>query len=198
VALRISTTTALVLIAVNSVVAREFAVLHSQGRKPELTRVAQRAAFWTLALAAPLILTFLAFPLEILGLFGQQFLAGAWPLRLFAIAQLINVSTGQVASLLIMTGHEKWMRNNILASAALNLVGNLLLVPFLGALGAAISTAFCVSLMNLIAWWLVRQKLQINTMGYLNPRAFAGLMRKCATKLPDIPVLAKRPGGSGR
>jgi O-antigen/teichoic acid export membrane protein len=178
VALRIASTTGLVVVAVNSVVAPEFAVLHSRGRRPELARVAQRAAFWTLALAAPLILIFLVFPLEILGLFGQQFLPGAWPLRLFAIAQLINVATGQVASLLIMTGHEKWMRNNIAASAAFNLAGNLILVPFLGALGAAISTVFCIALLNLIAWWLVRRKLHINTMAYLNPRKFARLMRK--------------------
>jgi O-antigen/teichoic acid export membrane protein len=168
VALRISTTTALILLAVNSVVAPEFAALHAGGRRSELARVAQRSAFWTLVVASPLILAFLIFPAEILALFGQQFVSGTWPLRLFALAQLINVSTGQVASLLIMTGHEKWMRNNIMISAALNLIGNLLLVPFLGALGAAISTAFCVSLMNVVAWWLVWQKLHINTMGYIN------------------------------
>jgi O-antigen/teichoic acid export membrane protein len=178
IAIRIASTTGLVLVAVNSVVAREFAVLHAKGRSSELARVAQRATFWTLALAAPLILTFLVFPLEILGLFGEQFLPGVWPLRLFAVAQLINVATGQVASLLIMTGHEKWMRNNMVGSATLNLVGNLILVPFLGALGAAISTAFCIAFLNLIAWWLVRQKLHINTMGYLSPRKFARLMGK--------------------
>jgi O-antigen/teichoic acid export membrane protein len=178
VALRISSTTALVLIAVNSVVAPQFASLHANGKHSDLARMAQRGAFWTLMIAAPMILIFLIFPAQILGLFGEPFLAGIWPLRLLAVAQLVNVSTGQVASLLIMTGHEKWMRNNILFSAALNLAGNLLLVPLLGALGAALSTAFCVSLMNIIAWWLVRQKLHIDTIGYINPYLRARFGRK--------------------
>jgi O-antigen/teichoic acid export membrane protein len=173
VALRFSSTTAFVLVAVNSVVAREFAALHSSGRLADLERMAQRGAFWTLAIASPLILIFLVFPAQILALFGEQFLAGTWPLRLLALAQLVNVLTGQVSSLLIMTGHEKWLRNNIAFSATANLAGNLVLVPLLGALGAAISTAFCISLMQIISWWLVRRKLNIDTIGYLNPFSHA-------------------------
>lgn len=67
-----------------------------------------------------------------------------------------------------MTGHEKLMRNNMIFSAALNLAGNLLLVPLFGALGAAISTAFSISVMKIIAWWIARHRLQINTVNYLN------------------------------
>lgn len=168
VALRISSTAAFVLIAINSVVAPQFAALHSSGRLSELETIARRSSFWTLVITSPLILIFIIFPGEILGLFGEQFLAGTWPLRLLALAQLLNVSTGQVISLLIMTGHEKWMRNNMIFSAALNLAANLALVPMLGALGAAIGTAFSISVMKIIAWWLVRQKLHINTMAYPN------------------------------
>ena len=67
-----------------------------------------------------------------------------------------------------MTGHEKLMRNNMIFSAALNLAGNLLLVPLLGALGAAISTAVSITAMKTIAWWIARQRLRINTVNYLN------------------------------
>ncbi len=168
VALRISATTAFVLIAINSVVAPQFASLHSSGRHSELEALARRSSFWTLVIASPLIVIFLVFPAEILGLFGPQFAAGTWSLRLLAAAQLVNVSTGQLTSLLIMTGHEKLMRNNMIFSAALNLAGNLLLVPLLGALGAAISTAFSISAMKIIAWWIARHKLKINTVNYLN------------------------------
>jgi O-antigen/teichoic acid export membrane protein len=167
-ALRISGTVAFALVAINSVVAPQFASLHSSGRHSELEALARRSSFWTLAVASPLILIFLIFPAEILGLFGEQFTAGAWSLRLLALAQLVNVSTGQLTSLLIMTGHEKLMRNNMIFSAALNIAGNLVLVPRFGALGAAISTAVSISAMKLIAWWIARHKLQINTISYLN------------------------------
>ncbi|MET4801646.1 oligosaccharide flippase family protein [Bradyrhizobium sp. LB11.1] len=168
VALRISTTSAFVLIAIGSVVAPQFAALHASGKHAELEALARRSSFWSLVIASPLILTFLLFPAQILGLFGQQFVGGIWPLRLLALAQLVNVSTGQLTSLLIMTGHEKLLRNNMIFSAILNLAGNLVLVPLLGALGAAISTAFSISVMKIISWWIVRYKLRINTLGYLN------------------------------
>lgn len=167
VALRVSMTSAFVLIAIGSVVTPQFAALHASGRHAELEALARRSSFWSTAMASPLILIFLLFPAEILGLFGQQFVVGIWPLRLLALAQFVNVSTGQLTSLLIMTGHEKLMRNNMIFSAILNLAGNLVLVPPLGALGAAISTAISVSVMKIIAWWIVRHKLQINTIGYL-------------------------------
>jgi len=168
VALRFSATTAFVLIAINSVVAPQFAALHAGGRHAELEALARRSSFWTLLIASPLILVFMIFPAQILGLFGEQFVAGTASLRLLALAQLVNVSTGQLTSLLIMTGHERLMRNNMIFSAGLNLAGNLVLVPMLGALGAAISTAVSISAMKIVAWWIARNKLQINTVNYLN------------------------------
>lgn len=167
IALRISATASFVLIAIGSVVAPQFAALHASGNHAELDALARRSSFWTLVITSPLILIFLAFPAQILGLFGEQFVGGAWSLRLLALSQLIHVSTGQVTSLLIMTGHEKLLRNNMMFSAALNLVGNVLMVPLFGSLGSAMSTAFAVSVMKIISWWIVRQKLRINTVDYL-------------------------------
>ena len=169
VALRIASTTTFILMAANSVVAPEFAALHAGGRQTDLQRLAQRGALSALVVASPLILIFLVFPAEILSLFGEPFVAGAWPLRVLALAQLVNVAAGQVVYLLIMTGHANAMRNNIAFAAALNVTGNLMLVPLLGALGAAISTAFCLSLTRIVAWQHARRKLGINMFGYLRP-----------------------------
>lgn len=167
-ALRIASTTSFILMASSSVLAPEFAALHAAGRRADLERLAQRGALWALVAASPLILIFMIFPRELLSLFGEAFVAGAWPLRVLALAQLVNVSTGQIMPLLIMTGHANGARNTIALSAALNVAGNLVLIPLLGVLGAAISTASCIVLMNIIAWWLVRRNLGINTLGYLN------------------------------
>jgi len=168
VALRIASTTAFIVMAANSVVAPEFAALHASGRQAALERLAQRGALWALIAASPMILVFLVFPAEILSLFGEPFVVGSWPLRILALAQLVNVATGQVVSLLIMTGHANAMRNNLALAAVLNVAGNLALVPSLGALGAAISTAFCIALTRIVAWQQARRKLGIGMFGYLN------------------------------
>jgi O-antigen/teichoic acid export membrane protein len=166
IALRLSLLTAFVLSAVNVVVAPQFAALHAQGDVAALKRLAQQSALWTSAAAAPAILVLLLVPDLILQIFGPQFKEGAGALRILAIGQLVNVATGSVGMLLVMTGHEKVMRNIVAASAALNLLANFLLVPRYGALGAATSTALSLAFMNIVSWFMVRKSLHINVLGY--------------------------------
>jgi len=171
VATRIATLTAFILVAVNSVAAPRFAAMHAQEDHKGLERLAQRSAGWMLLAVLPIILLLLLSPEWILGFFGTDFVGGASLLRVLALGQLVNVAMGSVGYLLMMTGHERLMRNNIIFSALVNLVGNLLLVPTFGAMGAAVSTAFSLALMNLTSFILVKKKLGINTMGYFFRRA---------------------------
>ena len=167
VATRIAALTSFILVAVNTVTAPRFAVLHAQGNHKALERLAQRSAGWMLLAAAPVILVLLLFPEWILQLFGADFVEGALLLRILVLGQLVNVSIGSVGYLLIMTGHERLMRNSIMLSAFLNLVGNFALVPAFGGIGAAVSTAFSLAFMNTIFFVIVYKKLKVNTLGYL-------------------------------
>ncbi len=175
--LRVALLTAFVLSAINVVVAPQFAALHAEGNAAALKRLAQQGAMWTLAAAAPAILLLLLVPDLILQLFGPQFKDGAGSLRLLALGQLVNVATGSVAVLLVMTGHEKLMRNIVAASAVLNLLGNLVLVPRYGAIGAAASTSLSLAFMNVLSWFMVRKILHINVLDYAalrSPRRAGG------------------------
>ena len=163
---RIALLTAFVLGAINVVVAPQFAALHAEGNVAALRRLAQQSAFWTSVAAAPALLVLVLVPDLILQLFGPQFKEGAWALRILALGQFVNLATGPVGTLLLMTGHEKLMRNNVAASAALNLLGNLVLVPSYGAVGAATSTALSLAFMNIVSWIMVRKKLHINILDY--------------------------------
>jgi O-antigen/teichoic acid export membrane protein len=164
IAMRIALLTTFVLSAVNIVVAPQFAALHAAGDPAGLKRVAQQSAFWTRAIAVPPLLVLLIVPDLILQLFGPKFEEGAWALRILAVGQFVNLATGPVGIILLMTGHEKIMRNTIAVSAALNLIGNLVLVPAYGAIGAAASTAMALAFMNIVSWAVVRNKLNVNTL----------------------------------
>jgi O-antigen/teichoic acid export membrane protein len=166
ISMRIALLTAFILGAINIVVAPQFAALHASGNAAALKRLAQQSAFWTLFLATPAIVVIVSVPDLILQLFGPQFKDGAWALRILALGQFVNLATGPVGTLLLMTGHEKLMRNNIAISAALNLLCNLILVPAYGAVGAAASTALSLAFMNIISWSVVRKKLQINVLDF--------------------------------
>lgn len=166
IAMRVALLTAFILSAINVVVAPQFAALHAEGNTAALRRLAQQSAFWTLVAAAPAILVLMLVPDLILQIFGPQFADGAWTLRILALGQLINVATGSAGVLLVMTGHEKLMRNIVAASAALNLLGALALVPRYGAIGAATSTACSLAFMKIVLWLMVRKKLHIDVLDY--------------------------------
>lgn len=156
-------TTTFVMASVNSVAGPQFAALHAQRNDAALARLARQCTFSMLAATLPVILALLIFPETILGLFGPQFEQGAWPLRILALGQLIMIGIGPVETLLIMTGHGKQMRDIVGATAIANIVGNLLLVPLYGAIGAASSTSACLTGMEIACLLMVRRKLNITT-----------------------------------
>lgn len=168
IATRTATLTSLILLAVNSVTAPRFATLHASGRLAELDRLARRSAAAMTLAALPVVLTLVFFPDWILHFFGYDFTEGANFLRLLSLGQFVNVAVGSVGYLLMMTGHERVMRNIVAVSAVLNLVGNLLLVPHFGGIGAACSTAGALALLNLTAFYFVLKKLNVNTLSYLS------------------------------
>ena len=167
ISMRVALLTTFVLVAVNVVVAPQFATLYSEGNTYALKQLARRSAFWSMLAAMPAFLVIMLVPDLILQIFGPQFKEGALTLRILAIGQFVNLATGSVGTLLVMTGHEKILRNNIAVSAALNLLGNLALVPSYGAVGAAASTAVSLAFLNIVLWAMVRKKLQINSLAYL-------------------------------
>ncbi|MFQ5822880.1 MAG: flippase [bacterium] len=163
-AFRTAMLTNFILFAFNSIIAPKFAALYGQRDLPALSNLARNAAKLMTFLAAPVLLLFILVPTWVLGLYGPEFTTGATVLTILAIGQFINVATGSVGYLLMMTGHEKLMRNNIVFSAFLNIVLNVTLILKYGIVGAAIANAVSLATMNLISVFLVYWKLSIFTL----------------------------------
>jgi O-antigen/teichoic acid export membrane protein len=164
VAKRTAVLTVFILIAVNSIVAPKFAALYAAGDHDALGAVARRSAALVTVLATPALLLFILLPGKVLLIFGPEFVEGAAALTILAIGQFVNAATGSVGYLLIMTGHEKLVRNNVVGSAALNIMLMVILVPPCGIVGAAIATAVNLAVMNLVSTFLVYRKLGIMTL----------------------------------
>jgi O-antigen/teichoic acid export membrane protein len=156
--------TSFILMAINSISAPKFAALHQQGDLVTLGRIARQSAKLMALVASPVLAIFILFPATVMGMFGPQFKAGAAVLSILAIGQFVNVVTGSVGWILIMCGYERLMRNNIIICAALIITLNLLLVPPLGVIGAAIATATTLALQMVIAAAMVWQKLGVVTI----------------------------------
>src|SRR5262249_5482394 len=114
--------------------------------------------------ALPITLVMWFFPAFVMSLFGKDFAEGIWLLRILAIGQFINVSTGSVGALLIMSGHEKDMKNIRIFNGILTVVLAFLLTPFFGAIGSAISSAIAMASFNLMGVGQVKKRLGFSTM----------------------------------
>jgi O-antigen/teichoic acid export membrane protein len=141
-AAQISIWFALVMATFSTVLAPLISTLHQAGERERLAESYRVATKWGTYLCVPMVLlaTLVAGRMmEVL--FGADYAAGRAALVVLALGQFINVATGAVGPMLIMTGHpRRWAIHN-LAALAIGVLLNLLLTPRLGVLGAALSTS---------------------------------------------------------
>lgn len=150
------------LVAVNSVVAPQYADLYARGDLYELERVARRAVRFVALVVSPAILILLFFPGRVMGVFGPSFEQGKWVLVLIALAQFANVITGTAAYLLMMTGNERMVRNSNLISVIIAIGLGVVYIPNHGALGAAIGVSSAILIKAVVEVIMVRRLLHIH------------------------------------
>ncbi len=149
VAKRIATIMSFILVAINSIMAPKLAESYALGKRDALAALARHSAVIATLAAIPLFLIFAVFSNWLLGLFGPSFLRGGPILIVLALGQVVNLSTGSVGYLLMMTGREQIMRNIVIAGALMSIALDLILIPRFGILGAAIANAVTVAGINL-------------------------------------------------
>ena len=116
-----------------------FAAAQDRENRSALVKLYQLTSKWSLTLNLPIFLLVVAYPQALLAMFGSEFAAGALALTILAAANLVNAATGMSGAVLDMTGYTRWKLLNAIVSVALGIALNLLLVPSLGLVGAAIA-----------------------------------------------------------
>ncbi|WP_457640386.1 flippase [Persephonella sp.] len=164
VALRISMITSITLMAINTIAAPKFAEFWGKGDIKGLAKVAQQSTkliFWT---SFPILLLFLIFPKPILGIFGNEFKAGAIALMILTVGQFMNAAAGSVGYILQMTGKQVVFQNFLLGAIFINLVLNFLLIPKYGLKGAALASTCSIIFWNIGSWLYIMINYNINTI----------------------------------
>lgn len=122
------------------------------GDRKRLNKLYKITTKWGLYLYIPIFLMLVLMPEQILGVvFGEKYLAGATPLIILSFGNLVNLATGSVASLFVMTKHEKFWAMLSGFSFLLTASLGIWLIPFWGINGAAFSMSAGLILLNIIA-----------------------------------------------
>ena len=122
-------------------------------RAAELYQTATRSL---VLVTFPLYLVLAIFPAVILGIFGSRYTTGAAALSVLSLAMLVNLGTGNITVVLLMGGKSSWSAINAVAALIVNIGLNLLLIPHIGILGAAIAWSASIAIDNITAMIEVR------------------------------------------
>jgi len=152
-----------VYFAVRAASAHRFSkFIHSDDREG-LAAYVRQASFWTFwpSLAAGLGLLLIG-PL-LLSLFGKGFEAGYPLIAVLLIGVLARASVGPADALLTMSGHQKSCAKIYAATFAINVLLNILLIPWLGLTGAALATSLSIIFEAASLATTAHRKLQVRT-----------------------------------
>jgi len=179
-AVRVAQALVLFLIAVNYMFSPFVADLHARGERDRLDGLFKTLTRWVVAGTLPILLVLLILPGPVLSLFGSGFESGTAALRILVIGQAVNMATGSVGFILIMVGRTGWDLVVYGASFVLDLAVAFVLVPHLGAEGAAVAQAVTLVASNTarlyLVWRFVRiQPFNRHYVRLVLPAALGGL-----------------------
>jgi O-antigen/teichoic acid export membrane protein len=160
-AARISQVLLLFLTSLNLVFSPFAADLHARGERERLQELFQKSTRWALAATLPLLIVLFVAADDVLEAFSSRFEIGEGALRILLAGQAVNVATGGVAFILIMTGFTG-------VDLVDNAVGLGLLVGLAVALtaafgmeGAAAAAAVSIAALNVVRLAQVRRRVGI-------------------------------------
>ena len=140
--------------AVGSAVANRFSMLNARGDHAELAAFVHDCVRWTFWPSLAVAGALLTFGLPLLWLFGDGFTAGYPIMAVLAIGFLGRAAMGPSEFLLNMLGQQRTCAASAALAAATSIALNLLLVPRLGLIGAAMATSTALltgAMLNTIA-----------------------------------------------
>lgn len=152
----------LIIGAFNAIFSPMIARLYHAAELDRLRELYIVSTKWGVYAALPIFLVFILLPEEIIQIiFGADYVGGKWAFIILSTAQFVNVATGAVGLLLIMTGQQiKWMIYSILM-VILNVVLSVILIPSFELAGAALASGLAIAGVYILGLFEVRRTLDL-------------------------------------
>lgn len=172
-AVRIALLGAFLLHSMVSILLPKLSELVARGRLDDLEREASHSILILALCIAPLWISVLIFPGQMLALFGEEFRQGAAVLMVVFTGQMLFGIFGVGGEILMMGGYERLVRRIDYLSLSLCFAACLLLVPAHGGMGAAVAISLAYVGHAAICQLYVRRRF-----GFWLAPAVAGNMKR--------------------
>jgi O-antigen/teichoic acid export membrane protein len=149
------------LVAVNFVSAPDFAKFYANKEFDRLKShfvFTNKLLFWV---SVPVVLIILFGAEFILNLFGSEYvnIISKHTLIILTLGQFVNVISGSVGYLLLMTDHEKDYRNGIMINGIIAIFFSIILIPQFGVRGSAVAASLSLVFINFYNAYYVNRRL---------------------------------------
>jgi O-antigen/teichoic acid export membrane protein len=147
-----------------SSMAHELAGAFASKNHEGVNRTLFRIGFWSLVLGSPVLIAMVCIPGFLVSLFNPAYFTSAFPLQILAAAQLVHIIGSPSITHLGMTHLERQSRNAMFCGLATNLTSGLILIPWLGSVGAAVSCLLGTLVWSGMGIWIAYRRT-----GFLTP-----------------------------
>ncbi|MDA2916249.1 flippase [Nitrospinae bacterium AH_259_B05_G02_I21] len=160
VALRVATLSVMIHLGFSSIFAPISADLLQRNKMESLDQLLKIDNRWVFTLTLPIFVLAMLLSRDILAIFGPELTQGSVALMVLTSALFFNACTGSCGAIIRMSGRTRLAFANNCGAGVLNVLLNLLLIPRLGILGAALATGASIVVVNALrlvqVWWLLK------------------------------------------
>lgn len=164
VAVKIALLTSFVLHSVNLVVSPQFSRYYHSNDMLKLKESVKNSSKLIFISTFPLLIILIIFGKYILQMFGEEFMDAYIVMVILILGQIVNSLCGSVGYFLNMTGYQKDYQNIIFIGVLINIILNILLIPNIGLIGAAIATTLSLLYWNFAALIFMKKKFNFTTL----------------------------------
>ena len=155
---------AILISAINVVIARNIAIAYKNNELEKIQEITSKCLKVFILVSVIFVSIVIIFGEYVLAVFDGSFVGLKTALIICSVGQVINILTGSVSQLLLMTGNEIQMRNSVLVGFLLFLLCLMIFLNEFSVVKASVCFLVYMSSSNLYAWYMVRKKIGINTL----------------------------------
>jgi O-antigen/teichoic acid export membrane protein len=171
--------------AISSTIQPRISALLAKNDRAGAAELYRIATVWLMLLTWPIYLLFAVFSTDLLRIFGRGYAVGDNVIIILSLAMLVATACGAVDVVLVMAGHSAWTMTNSLCALAVDLVLNIVLIPRIGIVGAALAWAAAILINNLAPLTELALWLRLHPFGRATVIA-AGLPAVCFAAIPLV------------
>jgi O-antigen/teichoic acid export membrane protein len=164
---RIAMISTVALVAATQDAAPIFAEAWKRNDVPAIRSALKKATVTGVCLSLPMLLPMLIMPHVVLQIFSSKASEGARLLQISAIGQFSMILCGAGGWVLTMSNHERSMRNAVLTSGVVAMLGGWVLTSLFGVTGAAVSSSIALISMNIYSSLSVRKHFGFHPLGVI-------------------------------